>query len=117
MILLYVKVDSEKYYDVVGWFMVGALGSAVGIEVIYMLIMQILGIKTMYRNAKKGLRKMKDFVFGDGKNQKNQVKEVKDFRVRRTRVELNDSSVISMQNSKSFTVTTNQNMIETIQLQ
>jgi len=45
LLLLYAEVDSDKYYDTVGWIMVGTLTSAVAIEVVYTVFTQIFNIK------------------------------------------------------------------------
>jgi len=45
MLLLYADVDSEKFYDIVGWIMIGVLTSAVAIEIVYTFLTQIFNIK------------------------------------------------------------------------
>ena len=54
---IYIKVRSENYYNTIGWLIVGLLLLAVGIELIYMLVLQIYDIKEI---VKKFIRLYKE---------------------------------------------------------
>ena len=67
------EVESLKYYDVLGWIIVGSLGSAMGIELLYMIAMQFYKIGIRFRiiiNSFKALRNWLQSQFKQKKRKK-----------------------------------------------
>ena len=98
MLLLSAKVNSEKFYDVVGWIMIGALGSGVLLEAGYMLISQIFSMRATYRRILNIYYSL--VVCIKGPDHDPQKKKVKVLKLQaREKGNLNEPSVIQMSES------------------
>ena len=53
ILCLYFQTDSNMYYQVVGWLIVGSLGLAIVLELLYVLVLQIIYIVLIFKKLKK----------------------------------------------------------------
>lgn len=56
ILMLNFNAKYPEYYSDVGWMIVGCLGGALAVELIYVLVLQIMGIKDLYHNVKKAFK-------------------------------------------------------------
>ena len=94
ILLLGLESTSESYYKIVGWIIVGFLCSALLIELGYMVLLQILGIKEIYRKILSILRS----ICSPGSNQSRKTKKIN---LRKIHIENKkiDESVVSTDKS------------------
>ena len=73
ILFLAFQLTSESYYNVLGWIVVALFFSAILIELVYMLILQIVGIKDIIKNFQTNYKAFKKFLedcFGKKKDLK-----------------------------------------------
>jgi len=91
ILFLSFQTTSESYYKLLGWIVVGFLCSSLLIEVSYMIISQILGIKEIYRKIVSFYKRIKSMISNNsGKKGRMDVRPIKI----RTR-DFNESTIIT----------------------
>ena len=86
ILFLSFQTTSESYYKLLGWIVVGFLCSSLLIEVSYMIILQVFGIKEIYRKAVSFYQKISNNF------ENNNQKDVHCIKIRSR--DFNESSIV-----------------------
>jgi len=81
LFFLYIKVRSEDYYNIIGWLIVGLLFLAVGIELIYMLVLQIYDIKEIVNKFIKLCKEIRLYLKSISSPKQGKLRELRLSRV------------------------------------
>jgi len=90
IVLLYVQVQNESYYDAVGWFIVGSLGFAVVIDIGYLLILQVFGVKEIWRKILFGSQVISLYLRSMKKTQQRNIRiqgRIRKLKIRKVNIQ------------------------------
>jgi len=113
ILCLCAEINSQQYYQVLGYITVFFLATPLIIEVIYMMIMQIYGIPKIYKKIKEIVLKIYKAIFGNRGNQRRAIAQITPERttVSPSRIRIkharrdNSSIIIPSDNSETNIIT------------